>query len=261
MRGTTGSSLILYLLGVTAGKPLPPHYYCPQCHGVIWRSDCKDGFDLPLACCEKDGVLLRGDGHDIPWQTHWWYGREQAYEFDVPDTLLEPLGEFFHGHWLAKLRPGAGFACRHTGPVDSPQLMEFSNLWINCILDPGEISPDFYDIAPDADCIPNAAKLLRSLLDAIDGLDDALRSCSANTFADIVAKYGLASSIGVWDEDAGLMVERLGFALSNLITYSLGNFLCGGFSCLGIAQPLGNIGLDFGHIGPGIIGYVKFTHR
>lgn len=112
-----------------------------------------------------------------------------------------------------------GFACRHTGPVDSPQLMEFSNLWINCILDPGEISPDFYDIAPDADCIPSAAKLLRSLLDAIDGLDDALRSCSANSFADIVAKYGLASSIGVWDEDAGLMVERLGFALSNLIAY------------------------------------------
>lgn len=219
MRGTPGSSLILHLLGVTAGNPLPPHYYCPQCHSVIWISDCRDGFDLPPGRCEKDGALLRGDGHDIPWQTHWGCGKEPAYEFDVPETLLEPLRVFFQGHWLAKLRPGMGFARRHMDPDADPRFMGFSRLSMNCVIDPGEISPAFYDITPDASCIPNAAKVLGSNLDAMDGLDAALRSRPVHTFADIIAKYGLAHSTGVWDRDVRFMADRLGYGLSDLIAY------------------------------------------
>lgn len=52
--------------------------------------------------------------------------------------------------------------------------------------DPGKISPDFYDIAPDASCISNAAKVLRSILDTMDDMDAALRSRPAHTFADII---------------------------------------------------------------------------
>lgn len=219
MRGTPGASLILYLLGITAGNPLPPHYYCPQCHAVRWISGCRDGFDLPPERCENDGTLLCGDGHGIPWQTHWGYGREPAYELDVPEPLLEPLGAFFQGHWLGRLRPGTGFVRRHADPDADPRFMKFSRLSINCVLDPGKISPDFYDIAPDASCIPNAAKVLESNLDAMDGLDVGLRSRPVRTFADIIAKYGLAHSTGAWDRDARFMVDRLGYGLSDLIAY------------------------------------------
>lgn len=219
MRGTPGSSLILYLLGVTAGNPLPPHYCCPRCHAVNWISGYRDGFDLPPERCENDGILLCGDGHDIPWQTHWGYGKEPAYEVDVPETLLEPLGAFFQGHWLGRLRPGTGFARRHADPDADPRFMKFSRLSINCVLDPGRISPDFYDIAPDAFCIPDAAKVLRSNLDAMDGLVADLRSRPVSSFADIIAKYGLAHSTGAWDSDARFMVDRLGYGLSDLIAY------------------------------------------
>lgn len=219
LRGTPGASLILYLLGITTGNPLPPHYYCPRCHAVSWISDCRDGFDLPPDHCGKDGALLCGDGHGVPWQTHWGYGKEPTYELDVPETLLEPLYAFFQGHWLARLRPGTGFARRHADPDADPRFMKFSRLSINCVLDPGKISPDFYDIAPDASCIPDAAKVLRSNLDAMDGLDACLRSRPVRTFADIIGKYGLAHSTGAWDRDARFMVDRLGYGLSDLIAY------------------------------------------
>lgn len=39
MRGCAGSSLILYLLEITFGNPLPPHYHCPVCHSVQWETD------------------------------------------------------------------------------------------------------------------------------------------------------------------------------------------------------------------------------
>lgn len=219
LRGTPGASLILCLLGITAGNPLPPHYYCPRCHAVRWISGCRDGFDLPPERCENDGTLLWGDGHDIPWQTHWGPGKEPGYEFDVPETLLEPLRAFFQGHWLAGLRPGTGFSRRHADPDADPRFMKFSRLSINCVLDPGKIGPDFYDIAPDASCVPNAAKVLRSNLDAMDGLDAGLRSRPVRTFADIIAKYGLAHSTGAWDRDARFMADRLGYGLSDLIAY------------------------------------------
>lgn len=219
LRGTPGASLILYLLGVTAGNPLPPHYYCPQCHAVRWISGCRDGFDLPPERCENDGTLLCGDGHDIPWQTHWGPGKEPGYEFDVPETLLEPLYVFFQGHWLAGLRPGTGFSRRHADSDADPRFMKFSRLSINCVLDPGKISPDFYDITPDASCVPNAAKVLQSNLDAMDGLDAGLHSRPVRTFADIIAKYGLAHSTGAWDNDVRYMVDRLGYSLADMIAY------------------------------------------
>lgn len=30
MRACAGSSFVFYLLGITCGNPLPPHYYCPR---------------------------------------------------------------------------------------------------------------------------------------------------------------------------------------------------------------------------------------
>ena len=37
LRGTAGSSFLLYLLGITQGNPLPSHCYCPKCKTVSRR--------------------------------------------------------------------------------------------------------------------------------------------------------------------------------------------------------------------------------
>lgn len=222
VRGTPGASLILYLLGITAGNPLPPHYYCPRCHSVIWRSDCADGFDLPTdLTCEKDGALLCGDGHNIPWPTHWGYGKEPEYVFDVSEPLTETLWAFFQGHWLSRLRPEVEIIHRH--PDADPRFMGFSRLWINCRLDPSEISPDFYNIMPDASCIPNAMRVHRAFLETAkpnpyNGVSVELFFRPVYTFADIIAKISITSSTCSCDEDAQFMVERLGYSLSDLIT-------------------------------------------
>lgn len=58
-----GSSLILYLLGILRGNPLPPHYYDSEEKQITLADDrCRDGFDL------KDSFRAIGDGHNIPWQ-------------------------------------------------------------------------------------------------------------------------------------------------------------------------------------------------
>lgn len=219
MRGTVGSSFILCLLGVTTGNPLPPHYYCPQCLSVIWKTTCADGFDLaPDHICEKDGTLLRGDGHNIPWQMLWRYGmKETAYELDIAEPLTEAAWAFFQGHWLTKLRPGVEITHRHQD--GNPRYMKFSHLCINCHLDPGEINSDFYGITPDASCIPNARKVLAAHLEIQDDLDANLRSRPAHTFADVLTKYGLVHSTGVWDKDTRFMLDRLGYSLSDMIAY------------------------------------------
>lgn len=93
MRSVSGSSFILYLLGITAGNPLPPHRYCPKCRKVHWEPEFIDGFDIPLnRYCETDGFLLQPDGHDIPWQTVWGYdGFQPLLTIDLSPALLEPV--------------------------------------------------------------------------------------------------------------------------------------------------------------------------
>lgn len=76
----TGSSFLFYLLGLSSGNPLPPHYYCPKCHRVDWDSYIfRDGFDLPDLSCEFDGSARIRDGHDIPYQMLWGYGQFEGF--------------------------------------------------------------------------------------------------------------------------------------------------------------------------------------
>ena len=104
MRGCAGSSFILYLLGITFGNPLPPHYHCPVCHSVQWETDYLDGFDLSKKkTCEQDKATLIPDGHNVPWQTLWGYG-EHVPEFDIvlPKNLRDDFLVILKNHWLQK---------------------------------------------------------------------------------------------------------------------------------------------------------------
>lgn len=221
MCGTTGSSFILYLLGITAGNPLPSHSYCPKCRSVTWEPDCADGFDLPPGClCEKDGALLYGDGHNIPWQTHWGYDKETSFDIDVPKPLAEKLRALFQSHWLTRLRPEKEKLHRYP---DTDFLIHFYHLTVCCILDRDEIDPDFYDITLDASCTLNAVKALDVYLDRMDRMgvrhDVNLRSRQIHTFAGVIAKYGLIHSTGGWDRDTRFMVDRLGYSLPDMIAH------------------------------------------
>ena len=218
MNGTAGSSFILYLLGVTLGNPLPPHYYCPQCHQVIWQTDHVDGFDLPPdRFCQNDYTFLCGDGHNIPWQTHWGYGKKPYYDILVTESLTEEMWTFLQSHSLSELRAGEKPEARGDGA--NPCSIRFSRCNITCILDPNKISPYFYDIMrPDASSTYNAVTMM-SAVDHEAKKTARLQSNPMHPFADLVGRFGLTHSTGVWDEEACFMVEMFGYSISDLIAH------------------------------------------
>lgn len=67
VRGTLGATLISFLLGITDIHPLRAHYCCPRC-GYGSFAPGESGYDLPRKACPDCGTLLRGDGHNIPYE-------------------------------------------------------------------------------------------------------------------------------------------------------------------------------------------------
>ncbi len=68
IRGTLGSTLISFLLGITDINPLPAHYRCPNC-GYVKFAAKDSGYELLPQNCPRCGAALCGDGHNIPYET------------------------------------------------------------------------------------------------------------------------------------------------------------------------------------------------
>lgn len=104
MRGCAGYSFILYLLGITFGNLLPPHYHCPVCHSIQWETDYLDGFEFPKKkTCEQDQATLIPNGHNVPWQTLWGYGEHiPIFDIDLPKNLRDDFLVILKNHWLQK---------------------------------------------------------------------------------------------------------------------------------------------------------------
>ncbi|MDD4187532.1 MAG: PolC-type DNA polymerase III [Bacilli bacterium] len=95
-RGSVGSSIVAFFMGISEVNSLPVHYVCPKCkHTIFEDENGKDlsniyasGYDLPDKICSCGEVYTK-DGHNIPFSSFLGYNADK-----VPDIDLNFSGEY-----------------------------------------------------------------------------------------------------------------------------------------------------------------------
>jgi len=110
-RGSVGSSVIATLLDITEVNPLPPHYFCRNCHFHVlgldeeqqkeygmptyWElfqndiKNCQSGIDLPRRTCPCCNNELEKDGNDIPFETFLGFKGDKIPDIDLNFSGLD----------------------------------------------------------------------------------------------------------------------------------------------------------------------------
>lgn len=216
MRSCSGSSFILYLLNITEGNPLSPHYYCPKCKSIQWQNTYADGFDLPPdARCPNDDTQLLSDGHEIPWQMLWGYGEHTpVFDMDLSRTLYQEI----QSEWIFRRMQHLKQENAPNNPYNGKRkCIKLSNLSLMFHLEYEEISPAFYSreyTSADREYMLCHWDLL------VNGEADFTNELpKPDSIADLISLFGLSHSTGAWDEATAYMIDKMGYSPVDMIAY------------------------------------------
>ncbi|UVI29044.1 hypothetical protein [Paenibacillus spongiae] len=218
IRGSVGSSIVAYLLGITEVNPLPPHYQCLECRHVEWAADAVDsGFDLPSELCAKCGGKFVGDGHRIPYQTFfgadgntspnidlytaWEYEEHANNELNyqmhnsiwrsgipVPDIIPHNAASVLKRvHTLTGIDP-------RSIPMNDPKALSLFR------------STDAIGVTPDQIKSKVATYGIPEM--GIGPVRDMLQMTQPSSFSELVQISGLSHGVGTWDGNARERIQE-----------------------------------------------------